>query len=84
MARVEVKWRQAGFREARTSPKVLAELVKRAERIAAASGEGFEVDSGVTGGRGRARASVRTATRAAVVKNARDNTLLRNLDAGRG
>lgn len=84
MARVDVKWRLAGFREARTSPKVLAELVKRAERIAAASGDGFEVDSQITGGRGRARASVRTATRAAVKKNAREQTLLRNLDRGKG
>jgi hypothetical protein len=84
MAGVRVEWKRGAFRAARSSPEVLAELVKRAERIAAASGDGFEVDSGITGGRGRARASVRTATRSAVKKNAAENTLLRNLDRGRG
>lgn len=83
-SKVRVEFKRGAFREVRTSPKVLAELVKRAERIAAASGDGFEVGSGITGGRGRARSAVYAATRKARKKNAAENTLLKNLDRGKG
>lgn len=84
MSKVRVEFKRGVFREVRVSPKVLAELEKRAGRIAAASGEGFESASEITGGRGRARAVVFAKTRRARKRNARENTLLKNLDRGKG
>jgi len=65
------------------SPEVQADLRARAERIAAAAGdsEDYEVDSRV--GATRARASVRTASYAAMKDEAKNRTLTRALDAGR-
>lgn len=63
------------------SPEVLADLRRRANAIAAAAGEGHEVDVRV--GARRARASVRTATFDAMRAEAKDRTLTRALDAGR-
>jgi hypothetical protein len=57
------------------------DLKKRAERIAAAAGDGME--SSVVIGRTRARASVITATHAARRAEARDASLTRAIDAGR-
>ena len=57
------------------------ELKSRADRIAAAAGDGME--SSVVVGRTRARASVITATHAARRAEARDATLTRAIDAGR-
>ena len=85
MAKTQFKWRLAGFREVRTLPGVREELVRRAERIAAASGgadAGYVVRS--TAGRNRARAAVITATIRAMASNRKHNTLVRNIDAGRG
>lgn len=78
---VKVKMRRAGSRAVLRSPEVLAELRRRAEMIAAAAGPGHEVDGQI--GRGRARASVRTATFQAMEAQATDRTLTRALDAGR-
>lgn len=74
-----VKWRVKGFQELRKSGAVLAELTERAERVAAASGDGFEARSGE--GRTRARASVVTTT---VKAMRRPNRMVENLDRGRG
>lgn len=63
------------------SPEMVAELRKRAERIAAAAGDGFEVETSVS--RTRAHALVRTATFKARHAEARDRALTRALDAGR-
>lgn len=63
------------------SPAVKADLKRRADRIAAAAGPGFEAS--VVSGRNRARASVITATPEARLAEARDHVLLRALDAGR-
>ena len=60
---------------------VAEDLKDRAARIAAAAGEGMETDYAV--GRNRARASVRTATFAAMRAEAKDRALSRALDAGR-
>lgn len=60
---------------------VRGDLESRARRIAAAAGEGFEVDSDV--GAKRFRASVRTATFEARKAEATGRTLSRALDAGR-
>ena len=82
MARqVRIVWRLAGFREIRTSPGVTADISARVERIEAACGEGYEGET--TSGRNRARGGVFTATAEAMVDNARNNTLVRNLGAGR-
>lgn len=82
-ARIKIAWNLPGFRALRTSPKVLQNLQKRAERIADKAGPGFmAAPVGVTGGRGRGRAAVVAATRNANRKNAKDHTLVKNLDAG--
>ncbi|MDO8308565.1 MAG: hypothetical protein Q7V58_09470 [Actinomycetota bacterium] len=79
--KVTVRLHRARVRELLKSPEVLADLTRRAEAIAAAAGEGCEVDSAV--GRTRARASVRTATPEAVRAEARDKILTRAIGAGR-
>ena len=76
------KLNNAGFRALRTSAAVQADLAERAARVAEAAGEGFVVGDGEEA-RNRARASVIAATPAAAAKNARENTLLHALDAGR-
>jgi hypothetical protein len=63
------------------SPEVLADVRKRANRIAAAAGPGHEVDARI--GRTRARASVVTATTEARRGEANRRTLTRALGAGR-
>lgn len=57
------------------------DVKKRADRIAAAAGDGME--SSVVIGRTRARASVITATHAARRAEARNASLTRAIDAGR-
>lgn len=81
---MRIKFKQGAFREIRTLPAVQDEVEKRADRIASASGPGYVVQSGVTGGRGRARSAVITGDFDAILDNARHQTLLRNLDAGKG
>jgi len=67
----------AGFQALRTDPAVMDEIERLADGIAERAGDGYEVDGPrKTGGRVRGHASVFTATPAAMVKNARDNTLL--------
>lgn len=80
---LKIKWRPGAFRELRTLPAVVKDVEARAEKIAAACGDGFEVRSDLPSGRGRARAAVVTTSVPAMVRNARDHTLLGNLDAGR-
>lgn len=76
-----IKWSHAGFRKLLRSREVMSDLIERGERVKARSGPGFET-SAVTG-RNRARVSVATGTPEAMVDNARNNTLIRSLDAGR-
>lgn len=82
MSRVRIELNRAGVRELLTSPAVRADLERRARAIAAAAGSGMEVDSEI--GRNRARASVRTATNAAMRREATERALTRAIDAGRG
>lgn len=85
MSSTQIKWNMSGWRAVRTSPGVMAELDRRASRIAAAAGPGFKANPAKeTGGRGRGRASVATATRNAARKNAKEHTLLTAAQAGRG
>lgn len=71
----------AGIRALLRSPAVAQDLLRRAQRIAAAAGPGYEASVNV--GPNRARASVITASPAAIRDNAKNQTLLRSLDAGR-
>lgn len=85
MAKPKIVWKRGAFRELRTLPGVLADLAERGERIASAAGDGYESSGArVTGGKGRGRVSVRTATTSARRREARDHALLKALNAGRG
>jgi hypothetical protein len=81
MADIPVYLNSAGIRQVLTSGEVQRLLLERAERIAAAAGEGMEAS--VESGRNRARASVITATTKARLAEAKDRALTRALDAGR-
>lgn len=70
-----------GYRELLTSAAVLAEVRARAEKIAEAAGDGYEMRSSEP--RRRARAAVVTTTAKAMRDNATNQTLLRALGAGR-
>lgn len=70
-----------GFEELRRHPAVAADVNARAARIAAAAGEGYEASP--YEGKTRHRASVMTVGAKAMVDNARNNTLLGAVDAGR-
>lgn len=87
MARMTIKWNPAGFAELRNSPEVMGDLDRRALRIARAAGEGFEARLSQRGSSfaraPRARASVGTTDIRSRRRNARDNILMRALDAGR-
>lgn len=82
MATVRIELDPKGIEALLKSDEVQDELERRGERIAAAAGPGHEVDVWI--GFDRAHVTVRTATREAAVREARDHTLLRALDAGRG
>lgn len=83
MARSRVKLNRAGFKALLTGPEVVADIRGRAEQVAAAAGDGYEVLPQPVF-RKRARAIVTTATYAARRREARDHRLLGALDAGRG
>jgi len=78
--RIEVN--SAGIQAILKSEEVQSLLEAKAQRIAAAAGDGFEVSSRI--GATRARASVITATRAARKAEAVDRVLTAAIDAGRG
>ncbi|OZF40751.1 hypothetical protein CH296_00395 [Rhodococcus sp. 14-2496-1d] len=77
---VRFVWNIAGFSAMRKSAPVEKLIRRHVEAIAAACGEGFEAK--VTQGKTRVRGTVVTATPVAMVRNARDNTLVNNLGAG--
>lgn len=78
---VRIELNSKGVRQLLHDPGVLADLERRAKRIAAAAGEGMETDSDAGGT--RARAVVITATRDAQRAEATDRALTRAVDAGR-
>ena len=84
MAKSKIKWRIEGFSEIRNAPGVLDDLQQRADAIADEAGDGYESRPAETGeGRkSRGRAAVLTGTAEARYDNARNQTLLRSLDAG--
>lgn len=82
---MRVKFNVPAFMALRRDPGVTQELHRRAKLIADACGgedDGFHAE--VTQGRTRARASVVAVTYQARRRNARDNTMIKALDAGRG
>jgi hypothetical protein len=81
MAEVRVELNSDGVRAILHSAEVEADLAARAERIAAAAGDGFEASSQI--GATRARASVITATFEARYAEAHDRALTTAIDAGR-
>lgn len=83
MATPRIEWNLKAFRQLRTDPAIVADMEERANRIAAAAGDGHEVSVGVTGGRGRAKATVVTATAEAMRAESEDMRLTSSLDAGR-
>lgn len=81
-AKIRIDFHYDAFNALRNSQGVVTEITRRAHAIAAAAGEGHEVE--VRTGGARARASVRTATYQAMRAEAVDKTLTSSLDAGRG
>lgn len=78
---VRIEVNRKAVRSLLRSPEVKADLERRAKKIAAAAGPGFEVDSHV--GKNRARADVATGTFEAMRAEATDRALTRAVDAGR-
>lgn len=72
----------AAARQILTSPKVLDDLMRRGEKIRAGCElPGYMVEG--KAGKNRARVAVFTGNAEAIMDNARNNTLLKNLDRGR-
>lgn len=70
------------FNELRNSPEISQMLKDAADRIAADAGDGFEAGP-VIHGKTRAHVNIHTTDYLSRVQNARDDTLMRSLDAGR-
>jgi hypothetical protein len=80
---VRIELNRAGVRELlRNDPGIRSDLTRRAERIAAAAGDGFVAHSAQAGAH-RARAAVVTETWEAAAAEATHHTLTRAIDAGR-
>lgn len=82
MGSFQFKWVVSEFEAIRRLPGVEAELDRRAEAIAEAAGDGYEWSG--SDGKSRSRAGVYPTTFKAIRDNAKNNTLLKALDAGRG
>ena len=80
MQAVKIVWKRNGYTDVRKSPGVVADLDRRARRIAQAAGPGMEVTSRI--GRTRARSSVFTATPEARRAEATNRALTRALHRG--
>jgi hypothetical protein len=78
---VKIKLNYKAFKALRKDPAVVEDLNERALRIRQACGDGFVVE--VAPSRNRARVTVQTDTFEARRRNATEQTLIRNLDAGR-
>lgn len=78
---MKIAWNLAAFRELRTDPAVEADILRRAQAVADACGEGFEAEL-MAQSKTRARAIVKPVTHAAIRQNSTENTILRNLNAG--
>lgn len=82
--RVKIQWKRGVFAEIRTLPAAMSELDSMADAIANRAGDGFAArPAEKTGGKVRGRAAVVTVTARAMRRNAREQTLLKSMDAGR-
>lgn len=86
---VRIDWNLDGFKELRRDPGVVADLERRGQAILDACGgeaEGYGMVShqGAARPEGRWQIEVGTVTPEAMVENARENTLVRNLGAAHG
>lgn len=81
MGAITVVLNHAGVRDLLRSDEVEADLRRRAEAIAAAAGDGYEVE--MFRGQNRWRATVRTGTETARRDEAKNRTLTGAIDAGR-
>lgn len=81
MTIVDIKINRRAVRELMRSPEMEQDLARRARAIAAAAGDGHEIDLWI--GRNRVRATVRAETFPARAREARDKSLTRAIDAGR-
>lgn len=86
MANVKVKINSSGARQLLNSTAVQGELLKRAEKIKArADGMGSgKYTADVQPGKNRAHAMVKTTDFISKKSNAKHNTLLKSMDAGKG
>lgn len=80
-----VKINSAGARAIMNLPEVQSELMRRAESIRshAASMDGCTYVADVQQGKNRAHAMVKTADAKSCSSNAKHNTIIKSLDAGR-
>lgn len=78
---MRIVWHIAGFQALRKSSQITADIATRAAAVAASCGDGYE--SSVVQGGSRVRGTVVTATPRAMVDNAKNNTLVNSLEAGR-
>ncbi len=86
MANVKVKINSSGARQLLNSTAVQGELLKRAEKIKARTdgmGSG-KYTADVQPGKNRAHAMVKTTDIISKRSNAKHNTLLKSMDAGKG
>lgn len=81
VARVRVVHNRKAYAALLKEAGVLADVRARARRVAEAAGDGYVMESDDP--HTRARAAVITATGDAVRDNAKNQTLIRSLDAGR-
>lgn len=79
--KVRIQINSPGVVAVLSDPGVARDLAERGERIAAAAGDGFEVDA--TRNRDRSVVFVTTATTEARKAEAEDRALTRAIDAGR-
>lgn len=78
---IRVEINRAAVGKLLKSPEILADLKRRGDAIAAAAGEGMEAQEFI--GATRARVTVKTATPAAMEREAIDRALTTAIDAGR-
>lgn len=78
---LKITWSVPDFEDVRRLPEVRDALADAAQAISTACGDGYEAES--SEGRTRSRAAVVTTNPRAIRDNARNNTLLRNIGAGR-
>lgn len=79
-----IRFNQAAIKKLLKAEAVREDVHRRAKAIADAAGgeeKGYEAQSSI--GLNRARAAAITTTTEAIVDNARNQSLLRNIDAGR-